>query len=164
MSVMSRRRYSSSLELHRDRPRPRMADVYRQKVGSLCRALESEKNRTGAGCGGLAAPIADLEEGRSIILRGVERSKQVQIRRELHAAVTTARRDGEIGDPLICRLRRVDGKVHFADDTNVGTRRAKRFPVEHRRLLGDLDSHDVGGRRAGEDEAPQSPSFSSEPS
>ena len=27
---------------------PRMADVYREKVGSLCRALESEESRTGA--------------------------------------------------------------------------------------------------------------------
>jgi hypothetical protein len=27
---------------------PRMANVYRQKVGSLCRALESEESRTGA--------------------------------------------------------------------------------------------------------------------
>ena len=28
---------------------PRMADVYREKVGSLCLALESEESRTGAG-------------------------------------------------------------------------------------------------------------------
>jgi hypothetical protein len=27
---------------------PRMADVYREKVGSLCLALESEESRTGA--------------------------------------------------------------------------------------------------------------------
>jgi site-specific DNA recombinase len=27
---------------------PRMADVYREKVASLCRGLESEENRTGA--------------------------------------------------------------------------------------------------------------------
>jgi hypothetical protein len=27
---------------------PRMSDVYREKVGSLCLALESEESRTGA--------------------------------------------------------------------------------------------------------------------
>ena len=27
---------------------PRMADVYREKVGSLCSALENEESRTGA--------------------------------------------------------------------------------------------------------------------
>ena len=27
---------------------PRMADVYREKVGSLCLALENEESRTGA--------------------------------------------------------------------------------------------------------------------
>ena len=76
---------------------PRMADVYREKVGSLCRALESEESRTGA----LDAIRALVE---TILLEPDGEQLKIALKGDLAGMLSAARdskRSPDTGDLLV---------------------------------------------------------------
>jgi DNA invertase Pin-like site-specific DNA recombinase len=76
---------------------PRMADVYREKVGSLCRALESEESRTGA-----VEAIRALIE--AILLEADGNQLRITLKGDLAGMLSAARdskRSPDTGDLLV---------------------------------------------------------------
>src|SRR3954447_18924871 len=76
---------------------PRMADVYREKVGSLCLALESEESRTGA-----ADAIRALVE--AIVLEPDGYQLRITLKGDLAGMLCAARdskRSPDTGDLLL---------------------------------------------------------------
>ncbi len=76
---------------------PRMADVYREKVGSLCRSLESEESRTGA-----ADAIRALIE--TILLEPDGDELKITLKGDLAgmlSAATDSKRSPDTGDLLV---------------------------------------------------------------
>ena len=76
---------------------PQMADVYREKVGSLCRALESEESRTGA-----ADAIRALVE--AIVLEPDGDQLKITLKGDLAGMLSAARdskRSPDTGDLLV---------------------------------------------------------------
>ena len=75
---------------------PRMADVYREKVGSLCSALESEESRTGA-----VEAIGALIE--AILLEPDGDKLKITLKGDLAgmlSAATDSKRSPDTGRPL----------------------------------------------------------------
>jgi len=98
---------------------PRMADVYREKVGSLCSALESEESRTGAveAIGALIAAILLEPDGDKL---------KITLKGDL-AGMLSAATDSS-GDPrpefrglgfpsVLLQLSRLVGSIRRADPT-----------------------------------------------
>jgi site-specific DNA recombinase len=76
---------------------PRMSDVYREKVGSLCLALESEESRTGA-----REAIRALIE--AILLAPVGDQLRITLKGDLARMLSAARdskRSPDTGDLLV---------------------------------------------------------------
>ena len=76
---------------------PRMADVYREKVGSLCLALENEESRTGA-----AEAIRALVE--AIVLEPDGERLKITLKGDLAGMLSAARdtkRSPETGDLMV---------------------------------------------------------------
>ena len=76
---------------------PRMADVYREKVGSLCLALQNEDSRTGA-----TEAIRALVE--AIVLEPDGDQLQITLKGDLAAMLSAARdskRSPDTGDLLV---------------------------------------------------------------
>ena len=76
---------------------PRMSDVYREKVGSLCLALESEESRTGA-----ADAIRALVE--AIVLEPDGERLRITLKGDLAGMLSAARdskRSPDTGDLLV---------------------------------------------------------------
>jgi site-specific DNA recombinase len=83
---------------------PRMADVYREKIGSLCRALESEQSRTGA----LDAIRALIE---AIVLEPDGDQLKITLKGDLAGMLSAARdskRSPDTGD-LLLQIKLVAG-------------------------------------------------------
>ena len=83
---------------------PRMADVYREKVGSLCLALESEESRTGA-----ADAIRALIE--AIVLEPDGERLKITLKGDLAGMLSAARdskRSPDTGD-LMVQIKLVAG-------------------------------------------------------
>jgi site-specific DNA recombinase len=89
---------------------PHMADVYREKVGSLCRALESEESRTGA-----LETIRALVE--TILLEPDGEQLKITLRGDLGgmlSAVRDSTRSPETGD-LLVQIKLVAGARNHLD-------------------------------------------------
>jgi site-specific DNA recombinase len=83
---------------------PRMADVYREKIGSVCRALESEESRTSA-----VAAIRALIE--SILLEPDGNQLKITLKGDLAGMLSASRdskRSPETGD-LLLQIKLVAG-------------------------------------------------------
>ena len=83
---------------------PRMADVYRKQVGSLCRAFENEEGRTGA-VEAIRALIA------TILLEPDSDQLRITLKADLAGMLSAARdskRSPDTGDPLV-QIRLVAG-------------------------------------------------------
>ena len=88
----------------RGRGVPRIADVYRQKVGSLCLALEIEENRTGA-----ADAIRALVE--AIVLEPDRDQLKIALKgdlAEMPSAARDSKRSPDTGD-LLVKIKLVAG-------------------------------------------------------
>ena len=83
---------------------PRMADIYREKVGNLCLALENEESRTGA-----ADAIRALVE--AILLEPDGDELKITLKGDLAGMLNAARdskRAPDTGDPLV-QIRLIAG-------------------------------------------------------
>jgi hypothetical protein len=93
------------------------------------------------------ASIRHLEEQHAVATRAVDRAKNVQVRREVHATVGRTRRAIEIDDARVAWIARVERKFNRARQLFIGADRTERLPAGHGRPRGDVDASNLGVRQ-----------------
>ena len=91
-----------------------------------------------------AAAIGNLEQHRSGGARRILRREDEEIGGKLHAASRIARREIEVGDRPVMRIRRIELEEHRAGDFLVWAGGAEPHAVGDHRARRDRDARDVG--------------------
>ena len=86
-------------------------------------------------------PIHDVDENRPVTRSRVYGLQEVEVRRELNQARFIRRRESEIPDDPIGRVRRVDGIVDSTGKALVRTRQPVGFALGYRIARLDLDAN-----------------------
>ena len=97
----------------------------------------------------LVAAIVDVVEQRAVALGRIRRPQDVEVRRVFDLAARIARREPDVDDVPVRRMRRIEFAVKAPADTHVGPGGAEGLAAGVRRLGADFEAGYFGERRAG---------------
>ncbi len=106
------------------------------RIGRSCRLLKRLQDR-------FAAAVADFVEEATVCTARIDRLQQKEISARLHLAARILRREFQIDDDVVARVRGIEAEVDLADQLLVRTGGAERPPVQYRLAALDPQAYDA---------------------